>query len=364
MLKIKTTKLQEMLARAVQGASCNRLIPLSTLLALEVKDGKLTITTTDKTNYLYVTEEVAGDDFYVCVSVEKFPKLIARLTCEDVELDLKDKYLEVRGNGTYQIEFQLDEDGQMVVFPTPLSDMTENKVGEVKLATIKNILTNFRPALMVKGNRPQFFNYFVGQVAGKGILIATDTNKVSALRTTFFTDGSSRLIMAETMNLLDTMIDDTIDIYADGNKLEFKSEHGVVFGYTPDGLQQFNADKIVEGFIEKEYQSNCKISKAEILQVLDRISIFVDYLDNDVIEIAFKEDGLWIKSRKDNGEEKVPYIECNGFTEFTGIVLLERLRTQIKAQSGDSVIIHFGEQRALKMTDNDAVFITALGSEQ
>ena len=53
MLKIKTTKLQEMLARAVQGASENKLLALTTLLAIELKDSKLTITTTDTTNYLY-----------------------------------------------------------------------------------------------------------------------------------------------------------------------------------------------------------------------------------------------------------------------------------------------------------------------
>ena len=362
MLKIKTTKLQEMLARAVQGASENKLIPLTNLLALELKDSKLTITTTDKVNYLYVTEEVSGDDFYVCVTVDKFPKLIARLTCEDVILDLKDNYLEVVGNGKYQIDFQLDENGEMVRFPNPLSDVDKaEKVGEVNISTIKNVLDNIRPALATKG-RPQYFNYFVGKVADSDMVIATDTNKISALKTKIFTDDKARLISAEMMNLLDTMIDETIEIYAVDNKLMFKTAHEVIYGYTPEGVAQYNADAIAS-FINKEYKSSCKVSKVEVLQVLDRISLFVDYLDNDVIQVAFSKDGLTITNRKSNGTETISYIKSENAEDFSGVVLLDRLRTQIKSQTGDTIDIYFGEEKALKFVDIDSVFVVALGSE-
>ena len=52
---IKTTTLQEMIAKAIKGASNNKLIPLTSLMAIEVKDKVLTLTTTDATNYLYIT---------------------------------------------------------------------------------------------------------------------------------------------------------------------------------------------------------------------------------------------------------------------------------------------------------------------
>ena len=363
MLQIKTTKLQEMLARAVQGASNNKLIALTGLLALELKDGELTITTTDKVNYLYVKEKVEGDDFYVCIPADKFPKLIARMTCEDITLDLKDNYLEVVGNGKYQINIQLDEStGEMVKFPNPVANIQGEKIGTVSLNTIKYILTNIRPALATKG-RPQFLNYFVGNVNNKDVIIATDGNKISTLNTTLFTDGKERLISAEMMNLLDTMIDESIDIFAVDNQLVFKSEHGIVYGVTTSDLvKQFNA-KVVMGFVDKEYGSDCKVSKVELLQVLDRISVFVDYMDNDVIVVTFTEAGLKITNRKSNGSEVIPYIECNNFKDFSGIVLLERLRTQIKAQTGDSVTICFGEEKAIKFLDADSTFIVALGSE-
>lgn len=59
-LQIKTTKLQEMLARAIKGASNNKLIPLTSLIAISLKDGELTLITTDATNYLYVRDDAEG----------------------------------------------------------------------------------------------------------------------------------------------------------------------------------------------------------------------------------------------------------------------------------------------------------------
>ena len=359
MLKIKTTKLQEMLSRAVKGASCNKLVPMTSLLTMELQGGKLTITTTDKTNYLYVTEDVDGDDFYVCVSVEKLPKLIARLTCEDVILDLKEKYLEVKGNGTYQIEFQLDENGEMVRFPRPLDGLHEEKVGSVTLATIKAILSNIRPALATAVSTPQYTKYFAGHLDTGDVIIATDTFKISAMKTKLF-DDKSRLISAEIMDLLDTVIDDTIDIYADDDKLIFKSAHSIVYGYAGDGIQHFNANAIA-AYLGKGYPSSCKVSKVEILQVLDRISLFVDYLDNDIIGLTFEKDGMLINSRRENGSEKIPYISCENYAECGGIISLDRFRTQLKAQTGDSVDIFFGDAKSIKLVDGDSSFIVALG---
>ena len=88
-LQIKTTKLQEMLSKAIKGASNNKLIPLTGLIAIQLKDNKLTLTTTDATNYLYIQDDnIEGDDFYAVVQVDTFAKLVARMTCETITIDL------------------------------------------------------------------------------------------------------------------------------------------------------------------------------------------------------------------------------------------------------------------------------------
>ena len=79
-LTIKTDIFKEIISRAIKGASQNKLIPLTSLMAIQLKDDQLTVITSDATNYLYINQDnIAGDDFYVVVQVEQFSKLISKL---------------------------------------------------------------------------------------------------------------------------------------------------------------------------------------------------------------------------------------------------------------------------------------------
>ena len=55
-MKLPTIKLQEMLAKSIKGASFNKLMPMTSMIAIKVKNKELTLTTTDGTNYLYMIE--------------------------------------------------------------------------------------------------------------------------------------------------------------------------------------------------------------------------------------------------------------------------------------------------------------------
>ena len=62
--KVKTTILQEMVSKAVKGASCNRMIPITGLIEIKVEGGVLSLTTTDATNTLILSKkDIPGDDF-------------------------------------------------------------------------------------------------------------------------------------------------------------------------------------------------------------------------------------------------------------------------------------------------------------
>ena len=100
LLTMNVELLQSMVAKAVKGASCNKMIPLTSLMAIQCKENKLTLITTDATNYLYVTEDkIDAEDFYVVVPVEQFSKLISKMTCTSVVLEVADGVLDIMGNG-------------------------------------------------------------------------------------------------------------------------------------------------------------------------------------------------------------------------------------------------------------------------
>ena len=53
---LDTVLFKDMVARARKGASNNSIIPLTSMMAIQLEDNKLTLTTTDSKNFLYIIQ--------------------------------------------------------------------------------------------------------------------------------------------------------------------------------------------------------------------------------------------------------------------------------------------------------------------
>lgn len=356
MITIKTAKLQEMVARVVKGASNNKLIPLTGLMAIELKNNVLTLQTTDATNYLYIKDNVEGDDFYVVVPVEVFSKLIARFTCDVTKLEVTDNYLKVVGNGTYKIELPLDENGSFIKYPNPVDfDYVVESNDYIKRTTIETILTTEKSALAVTLENPCYTGYYAGDC-----VVATDTYKIASLAVKLF--KTSKLISPEMMNLLSVMTADNIGVYEHDNKLLFYSPDCVVYGTVMEGIEDYAIDAI-NTLVASEFSSMCRLSKTTLLQVLDRLSLFVEVYDKNGIYLTFTKDGLMITSKASSGTEIIPYIESkDDFADYdyTCCIDITMLTSQIKSQIGDVVELYYGDDTAIKMIDGDCTQVIAL----
>ena len=67
-----------------------------------------------------------------------------------------------------------------------------------------------------------------------------------------------------------------------------------------------------------------------------------------------------ITSKQANSSEVIKYIESVDFMDFTCCVDIEMLRSLIKANTGDSVEMQYGEDNAIKLTDGNVTQILAL----
>ena len=353
-MTINTHTLQSMVAKAMKGASCNKMIPLTGLMAVELKDHLLTLITTDATNYLYVREDkVEGDDFYVVIQAEMFSKLISKLTCEKVSLELKDNTLMVTGNGKYSIELPLDEEGELIKYPDPLASATF--VGDsytINLSTVKLILATAKSALADTLEVPCYTGYYVGNK-----VVATDTYKICGINIKLWDDPT--LISHEMMSLLDIFTDEKIAVYRSGNTMVFKSENCTVYGTLMDSIDDYQIEAI-DGLLEQDFESSCKIAKSALLQLLDRLSLFVSPYDKNGIYLTFTRDGMQVESKQANSVEVIPYTESNNFRAFTCCVDIEMLHSQVKANTGDGITIHYGEDNAIKLTDGNVAQVVAL----
>lgn len=363
-LTIKTITLQEMVVRAVKGASNNKLIPLTSLMAIELKKNKLTLTTTDATNYLYIIEDnVQGDDFYVVVEVDKFSKLIARMTCDTITMKLTKNVLNVVGNGTYNIDIVLDEDGSVIEFPNKLNGLPKDfkkkkKTYDVNMATILTILNSVKPSIdVMEGANTVSGNicYTGYYVADK--VVATNTMKMTCMNVEVFDEA--RLISPEMMNLLAVMMAEKIKVETYNDVVIFSTSDCVVYGTIMEGIEDYAIDDIM-GLIETDFKFMCVMPKAPLMQLLSRLSLFVGDYDNNAITMTFAKDGLQISSQSSNGVEIIEYKDSKKFKAFTCKIDINMLFVQLKALEADTVELWYGLDNAIKLVDGSVTHILSL----
>ena len=355
-LQINTVRLQDMISRAVKGAGNNKLIPLTSLMEIRLIDNELVLTTTDATNYLYIKDKsVMGDDFRVTVEAETFSKLISKLTCEYVTLELEDKILKVEGNGNYLIALPLDENGELIEYPNPLEKLELNDStfkGTVNLSTVQSILTSIKPSLATTMEVPCYTGYYFGDE-----VIGTNTYMISSLNVKLFPEPT--LISAGMLDLLAVFTEDKVNVDRVDNVLVFSSTEATVYGYVMDGIEDYQISAI-EGLLTMDLNSMCRIPRNLILQVLDRLSLFVNVYDKNGIYLEFKEEGLEITSKSSSGVELIPYTAMISFEPFKCVIDIQMLYAQLKAQTSDSVELWFGTPNAIKLVDGDITQIVAL----
>lgn len=352
-LKIGTVKLQELVSRSIRGAGNNKLIPLTSLMNIALEKGKLTLTTTDATNYLYVSEkDIKGDDFSITVPVDMFSKLVSRMTCENIDLELKENCLHVHGNGNYSIELPLDENGEPIKYPNPVADIKLTKTAEINYSTVASVLNSVKPSLAVTLEEPCYTGYYVGDK-----VVATDTYKVASMSEKLL--KKPKLISTDMMNLLAVMTAEKINVCIKDSIIVFYTDNCIVYGNEMEGIEDYSIDAISQ-LVDTEFKSNCKIAKAEFLQLLDRLSLFVGTYDKNAVVLTFTKDGLQVSSKASNGVEVLKYVESNNFKDFICSVDIEMLASQIKGQTGDVIDLYYGLDNAIKMVDGNITQIVAL----
>ena len=357
MLTIKTVEFQEMVSKAVKGSSCNKLIPLTSLMKIQVKDGILSLVTTNMSDYLHIKKKVDAEDFYVVVQTEQFAKLVSKMTSENISLELKDSILTVKGNGSYKIELPMDENGEMIKYPNPLTELKfeGESTSTINLTTIKTILATNKAALAVTMEVPVYTGYYVGEK-----VISTDTYKICALNKKLFDEPV--MISPETMNLLDVMTAEKINVDFSGDVILFTTEDCVLFSHKMEGIDEFAIEPI-SNLLNKPFESKCKVNKNAILATLDRIALFVGPYDNKSITLTFTGEGIDISSKKSDGIETIKYIESTNPVAFTCNIDIVMLLQQIKANTADSIEIQYGDDTLLKLVDGEITQLVALLEE-
>lgn len=351
-MKVVSSRMKDAVNKAIKGAGFNNLIPITSMIGIKLEGGKLRLFTTDMTNTLcIIIDKVSGVDMDITVDADKFGKLIAKTTSEDIELIVIDDVLSVKANGTYKIPLIADEEG-LVTFPA-LSE-TKGKTTNVKLTSIMQAYNINKSALAKTLENPALTGYYCGDM-----VISTDANVITFNDFKMFEQDEPLLISPQLMQLLTLNKQEDIKLIADKTLLTFIADDMVVQGAVMEGIEDFPADD-VKAYLDEAFTSSCKVPKDLLLATLDRLALFIEPYDKNGAYFTFGRKGINIHSKKDASTEIINYVESKNFEPFMCCVDIPMLKEQLQANPDDTVKICYGNENALKIESGKVTQVIAL----
>lgn len=361
-LIIETKTLQKLVNKVARGASNNKLLALTSFVNICLKDGRLSLTTTDMTNYVTATEHnVTGDNFEVVISLNNFAKLVSKTTTESITLDLTEKSLKFIGNGTYNIELPLNEENKPIKFPTyKFVNNGEAKTFEVKKSDITNIINTNKSCLSADMTQPVLTYYYCGNN-----VISADQYNICINPINLFND--SFLISNVMMDLISLFGEDTIQVDIQTDSVMFSSPTYCVFGKLYNDVENYPAEAI-EAYIDTKFIYNCHLYKDKLIGAVDRLSIFVDKLDEGRLVLKFTDKNLTVYNATQTAFETIDYVVDEDIVEpgeFNCTINGELLKAQLNSLTSDVVNLWYGEEPGgcIKIEDHGVVKITSLMEE-
>lgn len=358
-MKIKTQQLKALVYKASVGVGGNKLIPITELMNIKSDNGKMLLETTDGDNYVYVDSDVdTKDDIEVVVFAEQFAKLIGKLTSEYVSLDIEDGNLVVKANGTYTIELPLDENGEMIKYPDPISSVVRDvKSYEVSIADVKNAVDVAKSSLATTLERPALTNYYVGDS-----IFATDGCIVTEYRTKLF--DVARMVSPKFMDILSSFTTDNANVEILDDCIIAKSDGMSVYCKVTEDAEDYALDAVKQ-FVGTKFNNQCKVDKSQLVSAIDRIALFVDKYDNDAIRLEFENDGIVVSNVKSGSSEKIEYKEKKvknkkKFEPSEVYINASMLMEQLKAYPGEVVTIEHGTDFAISLVSEQTTQIVSL----
>lgn len=352
-MKINTKLLQDMVSKAIKGAGNNKLIPITSLIGIEVLENKITLKTTDGSNHLYIVEKLDGEfhNFYSIVNADMFAKLVSKTTSEFIELINNDAFLEFKGNGTYKLEIPVNADGEIIKFPQ--FNVREDIVPQqISITSLKNILTSAKVSVAKTMEVPCLTGYYISDK-----VVSTNREMICLIEDTISKEPI--LVSSPMAELLQLFEGADLAFVKDENKLMFETENVILFGKELEGKDIYPV-AAVENLAKSNYDNLIVVNKQDLLNVLDRMALFVTDYDKNGVFLKFTSDGLEIRSQKSNAVELLAIKSETPIFEFSCLADIEMLKSQVGAVIGDIVNIYYGQPTSLKIKEGNTTMVLSL----
>lgn len=363
MIKIKTSVFRDMLNKAVKVCTFNKMLPLTGLVEIEFDENGIAMKTTDNLTTMIIREKVEGlTPARVVVDAAIVTALVNKITTDEIELAITGNSLVITGNGVYNLEIRVDESGEIVKLPAIDQELANNANKEFDFKGIVERLNICSSAIAVGEDAKELGNYYL-----KDIVVATDQLKVSSVSNVESMKNEELFIREEFGRHLMELGFVKANYIVSGEKLIIAGENFVISTTMILEDKENFVNKTLVGlksFLDLSYSSKVKVKKAAILDLLDRVGLFISEYDNKSIQFAFLNDGIKITNRKGTCDESLDYEEKNlkeGFVEVDSLLNIEWLKSLLAVLPSEMVEFQFGDNdAAIKIVDGNITQVISL----
>lgn len=349
-----TERLKQLVSYAIKGAGFDKNIELSTYMGIRVEDGELYLNTTDGTNYVSVSDRCLADNMDIVVDADLFAKLISKINSDTVEMEVVDTTLVVKGNGKYTLALIPNESGDILSFPDKFPDDTTD-IGTISASDVLTLNNTMKASLSTVAGSI-YSNYYFGDN-----IVTTDRTMATVYSKKMFDD---EYVFGRAFIELLALSTNDVTISKSNNKFVASTEISENCTISVCTTVTDEVTKYDTGAINKlaglETPSFCRFKKAQMLDLLDRLSLFVSKFEDGAISLHFTDNSIEVSSLKSDGIESVEYTESKDTKDMTIKINIDRFRNQLKAYFSDVVDLYYGSEICIKLVDGDLTQIIAL----
>lgn len=288
---LNRSELNQLLNKSFLGVGNNKLIPVTSYIGIEIKDGKFILRSFDGLNYLelisndaIVNSESDGEE--ICVLADTLKNLIDKSTTDTITFEVKEKALKIISNGEYFIDIPYEDDSALKMKKFTISDKGVNY--DIKKSVLKDGLSFYiEDNDIVKGT-----SFLRGICFDKKIY--STTSYIASIINERLNEKLSRLLIDfKTIKLIDIFKEDDLVLTLDDDKILFSNKDKTVFLGTTlvKGKEDFPVDAM-DNFL-KLSSPFVGVSTAKLSASLNRISLFIDNF-RKIIRLTFKGSSLII----------------------------------------------------------------------
>ena len=305
---LSTAILQDLVSRAVKGAKCVELIPLTCMMRLHVQDNMLSVSTTDNLNWLNTFAKVQANDFDVIVSAKTFSQIIAKISTDTVTLSIKDSSVIIKGNGTYTIPVSTETDGSEIKWEEP-DFLGKSNIVTLTYDEVKSIITWSKSCKADNKEQPYLYNYFFDT----DCILTSDSekaciNKISAV-------DEPTALTPDLVDLIQYVTHSTegVTVQTSEDAILFSSSIGSLYGKKclQSDVDAFPNKAIKQILQDSTYTNTCVVQRTQLNAALDRMIVFTDNLHRNKITFTCKSDKLNLVNEDAGSNEDIIYSDQN-----------------------------------------------------